>query len=284
MEKEPRYNNSWKGQVLKAIIVDKIVTWRGLQRATKLEEKPLNTALAELFNLDLIEKHDQYYFVQNEQIIADYINFYQKPVRKQRLVKDHYHAELVEYVVKKPLFSGPGHQKFVEYRLNDNGTNRYVDVMRWYFREETPHIALFEIKPKIDDFGATIRQIKYYKELVNHPSEQNFGDYPQKEIFTYLVILATPENFNTFHHFRHSILASDIDFIMFVSLSKQEDKTYSLKGFNQGVFNSLSKWIQVPLEIVSTQKNTRKNFCPKCGNKLDTDSTFCGKCGTPVNN
>ncbi len=242
-KKKPKYFNSWKGQVLKAIIKDGVVTWRGLQKATKLKESNLNKALSELLTLKLLTKHNQYYLVQNDQLITEYLNYFQARKPKRKIVKDQYHAELVEYVVQKSLFGGPGHQTTIEYQTQDKGTYRYIDVLKWSFRDKIPHIAIFEIKPRIDDFGATIRQIKYYKSLIDHPSEPNFGDYPEKELFTYLVLLATKENFTAFHQFRNSLLVSDLDFIMFVKLSKRNDKTYGLKGFNHAIFNTLNKWI-----------------------------------------
>ncbi|MHA1557702.1 MAG: hypothetical protein ACTSPM_12310, partial [Candidatus Heimdallarchaeota archaeon] len=63
-KKKPKYFNSWKGQVLKAIIKDGVVTWRGLQSATNLSEASLNKALSELLTLKLLTKHNQYYLVQ----------------------------------------------------------------------------------------------------------------------------------------------------------------------------------------------------------------------------
>ncbi|MHA1157056.1 MAG: hypothetical protein ACTSQK_13195 [Candidatus Heimdallarchaeota archaeon] len=242
-KKKPKYFNSWKGQVLKAIIKDGIVTWRGLQSATNLSEASLNKALSELLTLKLLTKHNQYYLVQNDQLIAEYLNYYQARKAKRKIVKDQYHAELVEYVVRQPLFSGPGHQTTIEYQTQDQGTYRYIDVMKWYFRDETPHITIFEIKPRIDDFGATIRQIKYYKSLIEHPTEPNFGAYPEKEILTYLVLQATRENFDAFYQYRDSLNPSDLDFIMFVKFTNKQDKIYPLKDFSHAIFNPLRKWI-----------------------------------------
>ncbi len=242
-KKKPKYLNSWKGQVLKAIVKDGIVTWRGIQRATKLSEASLNKALSELLTLKLLIKHNQYYHVQNDQLINEYMTYFQARKPKRKIVKDQYHTELVEYVVQKSLFDGQSLQTVVEYQTHDEGTYRYIDVLKWSFRAEIPQIAIFEIIPLIDDFGATIRQIKYYKSLIDHHSESNFGPYQDKELFTYLVLLATKENFTAFHQFKNSLIASDLDYIMFVKLTHKQDKIYPLRGFSNAIFNPLNKWI-----------------------------------------
>jgi len=283
MEKQLRYLNSWKGQVLKAIIVDGIVTWRGIQRVTKLDEKPLNIALSELFNLNLIGKEGHYYFILDEQLISEYLNYYKSTRPRKKLVKDQYHAELVEYVVKKPLFSGPAHQRFIEYQLDDQSTYRYIDVVKHHFRGDIPQIAIFEVKPKIDDFGATIRQIKYYKSLINNPSEPNFGAYSEKDIFTYLVILAIKENLSTFEKFKNSIIASDLDYIMFANPKKHEDRTYNLRGFTQEQYNALNKWINEPEDNISSQESKiDRIYCTKCGQLIIGRYNFCTNCGAKL--
>ena len=58
-----RYWGSWKGQVIKAISIDRASTWSEIRDATGLSEYSLNTALSEMFDAGLLEKIDGNYRV-----------------------------------------------------------------------------------------------------------------------------------------------------------------------------------------------------------------------------
>jgi hypothetical protein len=74
----PRYWNSWKGKVLKAIIIDGVDTWASLFTKTDLLDYEVNTALSELYDLDIIKKEDDTYKV----IDNEYLEYYNYKVKK----------------------------------------------------------------------------------------------------------------------------------------------------------------------------------------------------------
>lgn len=56
MLEEPRYWESWKGRVVKAIAIDGVRTWTEIRDSTGLSPMSLNKVLSELFNADMLEK------------------------------------------------------------------------------------------------------------------------------------------------------------------------------------------------------------------------------------
>lgn len=63
----PKFWGSWKGRVLKAIVVDGARKWDEIRELTGLSEESLNTALSELYDVDAIWKeNDGSYFVEGD--------------------------------------------------------------------------------------------------------------------------------------------------------------------------------------------------------------------------
>jgi predicted transcriptional regulator len=94
--KEPRYRGSWKGRVIKAIVIDGAKKWEDIREFTGLSQNSLKRALAELFALNILEKRNHDYFVCSPEIGEEYRVFFAKeeekvvrfPQKKQRdLVK-----------------------------------------------------------------------------------------------------------------------------------------------------------------------------------------------------
>jgi phosphatidylserine/phosphatidylglycerophosphate/cardiolipin synthase-like enzyme len=77
----PIYWHSWKGQFLKAIIIDGANTWDLLFLKTELLDYQLNTALSELYDLDIIKKENDQYFVKDKRIMNDYLEFYNHQIK-----------------------------------------------------------------------------------------------------------------------------------------------------------------------------------------------------------
>jgi hypothetical protein len=73
---EPPYLGSWKGLVLKAIIIDDVHTWNGLRQATKLSPNNLNTALSELYRLGLLHKLESGRYSVSAEITIQYRTYY----------------------------------------------------------------------------------------------------------------------------------------------------------------------------------------------------------------
>ena len=87
----PRFSGTKLGKLVKAIAVDDIHSWRGLQRATNYSEKELNYHLALLFNEKLlIKKNQEYYLISKIQ--NQYTAFYkssQNNKEKKKPVTQH---------------------------------------------------------------------------------------------------------------------------------------------------------------------------------------------------
>jgi phosphatidylserine/phosphatidylglycerophosphate/cardiolipin synthase-like enzyme len=74
---EPIYYGSWKGRVLEAIAVENIRDWTGILDYTELTRETLNTAISELYTLDLIErKDDGLYWIKNIDVYRQYRSFF----------------------------------------------------------------------------------------------------------------------------------------------------------------------------------------------------------------
>jgi len=56
MREEPKYWGSWKGRVIKAIVLDGAKTWNDIRDLTGLSSRSLNRALFEMFDAGILEK------------------------------------------------------------------------------------------------------------------------------------------------------------------------------------------------------------------------------------
>jgi phosphatidylserine/phosphatidylglycerophosphate/cardiolipin synthase-like enzyme len=74
---EPPYYGSWKGRILEAIAVENIRDWNGILDYTELTPETLNTAMSELYTLDLIErKDDGLYWIKNIDVYRQYRSYF----------------------------------------------------------------------------------------------------------------------------------------------------------------------------------------------------------------
>lgn len=76
MSAAPRFFGSWKGMILKAIAVDGVRTWQEIQKESNLEYDDLNKALKELFDLKILSKSGEKYWVEDYELYKDYENYY----------------------------------------------------------------------------------------------------------------------------------------------------------------------------------------------------------------
>ena len=77
MREEPRYWGSWKGRVIKAIVVDGAKTWNDIRDFTGLSSRSLNVALFEMFDAGILQKIGGVYRVSRE-IYKDYREFFER--------------------------------------------------------------------------------------------------------------------------------------------------------------------------------------------------------------
>ena len=69
MPSEPRYWGTKQGKIVKAIAVDSIQSWKGLQSATQFTEKELNYHLFLLFQDGMLKKNEnQYYLIPSLEV------------------------------------------------------------------------------------------------------------------------------------------------------------------------------------------------------------------------
>lgn len=76
---KPKYLDTWKGKVLKAMAVDGGETWRELQSFTQLSTNALKKAIGELIKYKIIRKREgrpTKYIGLNEEIFQAYRNYY----------------------------------------------------------------------------------------------------------------------------------------------------------------------------------------------------------------
>jgi phosphatidylserine/phosphatidylglycerophosphate/cardiolipin synthase-like enzyme len=73
---EPPHWGSWKGRILEAIAIYNIRDWDGLLDHTELTPDSLNTALSELYTLNLLERREGTYWVE-EGIYRQYRSYFE---------------------------------------------------------------------------------------------------------------------------------------------------------------------------------------------------------------
>ena len=76
MSVAPKFFGSWKGMVLKAIAVDGARSWGEIQRATGLESEDLNQTLYELFQVDVLSKRGEGYWIDDYDLYTAYLEYY----------------------------------------------------------------------------------------------------------------------------------------------------------------------------------------------------------------
>ena len=99
---EPPYYRSWKGRVLEAIAVENIRDWNGILDYTQLSPENLNTAISELYKLDIItRKDDGLYWIKNIDMYHQYRSYFDDiQAYKLPLIQ---HKEQPETAIEKTL-------------------------------------------------------------------------------------------------------------------------------------------------------------------------------------
>ena len=79
LAREPRFWSSWKGQIIRAIVLDGVYTRNGLLKTTGLNETQFETALDELFHAELlIERGKGRLWVNSSELCNEYREFFEK--------------------------------------------------------------------------------------------------------------------------------------------------------------------------------------------------------------
>jgi len=218
----PEYYNSWKGKVLEAIIIYNLSNWVDIQYFTKLSESSLNTALSELYNLNIITKDGNNYRVINPQIINSYKQYFGVTRRlphseeSRHKVKDEQHAKLQNLFAKRVIYNA-NEQTKVEYHFDHYGNKGSIDVIKWLETNSSKtDISIFELKLEIENVQETIHQIHRYRNYILSNSDLFFGRLLNKSIETHLVIYNTWRNVDILKRFKNIFLKSEINYIDFV--------------------------------------------------------------------
>ena len=100
MDEKPPFYGSWKGRVIEAIALENIRDWIGIKDYTQLTQENLNTALSELYNLDIIErKEDHTYWIKDIEVVHLYRDYFEDS-EESPLIK---HEERKDIVLEKAL-------------------------------------------------------------------------------------------------------------------------------------------------------------------------------------
>lgn len=75
---EPRYWGSWKGRVIKAIVLDGARTWEDIRDLTGLSVKSLKRALFEMYDMGILEKRIGGVYRVSREIYKEYRDFFEK--------------------------------------------------------------------------------------------------------------------------------------------------------------------------------------------------------------
>ena len=76
---EPKFWNSWKGRIIRAIVLDGLYTRDKLLKRTQLQKKQFEQALNELFQNELLtEKHDDRFWVNSRELCNEYRTYFEK--------------------------------------------------------------------------------------------------------------------------------------------------------------------------------------------------------------
>ena len=70
---EPKFWNSWEGQIIRAIVIDDLFTIDEIRKRTLLQEEPFEQTIEELFQNGLLtEKHDGLFWVNSRELCNEY--------------------------------------------------------------------------------------------------------------------------------------------------------------------------------------------------------------------
>jgi len=75
----PLFWGSWKGRVIKAIVIDSAETWSEILDSTGLSSESLNTALSELYAFDVILKTEEETYAVEPTVCNQYKEFFKLP-------------------------------------------------------------------------------------------------------------------------------------------------------------------------------------------------------------
>jgi len=75
---EPKYWGSWKGRVIKAIVLDGARAWNDIRDLTGLSPSSLNVALSEMFDAGILKKKTDGTYRVSPQIYKEYAEFFER--------------------------------------------------------------------------------------------------------------------------------------------------------------------------------------------------------------
>lgn len=238
--------------MLRALIIDNAKTWNDLKFLTNLNQEPLNKALSELYQLKVLENRNGQYYIVDKELVLNYINYnkhYQQnsnssfePSPKYTKIKDSNHAQLVEFILNKPMFDDQSFKE-TEVPFSTERYTGYIDVLHWTFQNNFMIVGLFEIKPLIDDIGATLRQIKWYNHNILNNNVQKLGKL-SKRIITYLVVSNDERNHNCFINHQSTFQHSGLNFLLFVNTNNKTEYLIPIMNCSVDDLRNLNAWIK----------------------------------------
>lgn len=155
-QKVPKYWSSWKGRVIKAIVLNGAKKWSEIRELSALNKTSLNRVIAELYNLKVISKENSEYVVSPE-ISREYKAFFE-------LQKNQNHVKVPEKKNNKLLDWIGDWKKFknLDFSMDNNHfflTGRYLDEISKELITKAESEVLV-INPFVDhcDLSSTLRE------------------------------------------------------------------------------------------------------------------------------
>jgi phosphatidylserine/phosphatidylglycerophosphate/cardiolipin synthase-like enzyme len=117
---EPKYWGSWKGRVIRAIAIDDVHSWEDILILTELSPNTLRKVLAEMFDVNILEKsRDKYgfpaYRITDEGLCNEYRHFYatqdfelveREPEHPVRISAEEETTDLIKWINRWIIFKG----------------------------------------------------------------------------------------------------------------------------------------------------------------------------------
>jgi len=125
MSVKPRYWDTKKGQVLKAIVISEGRTWNEIQRITGYTEKEINQALTELFTQDDISKSGSSYWIEDYDLFCKYRDYIQGNNDSQNATKEEQEAKKID-AIKTKL------KEVIEYIRKNHFENMIIGKIIWW--------------------------------------------------------------------------------------------------------------------------------------------------------
>jgi phosphatidylserine/phosphatidylglycerophosphate/cardiolipin synthase-like enzyme len=160
---EPKFWSSWRGRIIRAIVLDRLYKRNEILKRTQLQEKQFEQALGELFQKELLEETDKDRFlVSSRELCNEYRTFFKK--LQQNLVDWVNQWRLLEKVeVKLNHF-------FLEDRLLYEFSEKSIENAKVEILIANPYVRRCHISETLKSMSEKGINVK----LITRPTSENY--------------------------------------------------------------------------------------------------------------